>query len=88
MPGLLVRLQHNQGSAVRFLVFATFLSDKTEGQSECFILRAPVGSIKSLCVQVFHVTRCFVDVPGAFFFFFERANLMPFTAGAVLVESL
>lgn len=89
MPGLLVHLHHNQGSAVRFLVFATFLSDKTEGQSECFILRAPVGSMKSLCVRVFRVTRCFVDVPGAyFFFFFERANLMPFTAGAVLVESL
>lgn len=70
MPGLLVHLRHKQGSAVRFLVFATFLSDRTEGQSESFILRAPVGSIKSLCVQVFHVTRCFVDVPSAFFFFF------------------
>lgn len=77
--------------AVKLLALAAFLSDKTEGQSECFVLRAPVGSIKSLCVQVFQVTCCFVDVAQCllfFFFFFERANLMPFTGGAGLVEGL
>lgn len=47
MPGLLVDLYHNQGSAVRFLVLSMFISDTTEGQSGCFILGATVGHIKS-----------------------------------------
>lgn len=58
--------------AVRFLPLAAFLSDKTEGQSECFVLRAHVGSIKSLCVLVFQVTCCFVDVAPVSIFFLKE----------------